>query len=250
LVSETDSNGCIILSMHLTTKWQLVACGLVAHADGVLDGEECDRLMTMVDEEVDGDEYSSWLTAVADADRLRALLDQLEVPSPESHREILEHGWNMSIVDGERCEAENAILEQIADRLGVEPMQLDFWREAWAAAEHDTAEWIAAALGWVLGGGGEPPGEDRSGVRKAVTALPTTDDHRDALVVLGCSAQSREHVVRRLSKLSPRKRRWALARIAPATIGATDESAAHQRFVELAAELGIAASRADALLRA
>jgi tellurite resistance protein len=236
--------------MRLTSKWQLVACGLVAHADDVLDGEECDRLMAMVDEEVDGDEYSSWLTAVGDRERLRAIMSELPPPPADSHRAILEQAWNMSIVDGERCEAESAVLEELAARLGVEPMQLEFWRDAWAAAEHDAAQWIAAALGWVLGGGKACAPEDGTRIRLVVTTLPTADAHREALVGVASDAQSRDDVIRRLSKLSRRKRRWALSRMAPAVSSTDDGGDAQRRYIELAAELGIAASTADALLRA
>jgi hypothetical protein len=238
------------MAISLTSKWRLVASGLVAHADEVLDGEECDRLMAMVDQEVDGDEYSSWLTAVGDPKRLRELMGELDVPPPEDHRAIVEHAWNMSIVDGERCEAENAVIEELAQRLGVDPMQLDFWRDAWAAAEHDTAQLVAAALGWVLGGGDTSPATNVARIRNVVMGLPTTEDHRETLVGLATSAQSREDVVRRLSTLTRRKREWALTLLVPAIAGAPNEADAQRRFVDLAAELGIKASEADALLRA
>lgn len=235
------------MALSLTSQWQLVACGLVAHADGILDGEECDRLMAMVDEQVDGDEYSSWLTAVANRDRLLEILDGLAPPPPESHRNILEQAWHMSIVDGERCDAEEAVIAELAQRLGVEPMQLDFWRDAWTAAEREAAASIAIGLGWVLGGVAH---DDPARVRNVVMGLPTTDDHREALVELATQGSDRDDVVRRLSTLTRRKRRWALACMAPAVSGASNEVDAQRRFVELAAELGTGASEADALLHA
>jgi tellurite resistance protein len=236
------------MSLSLIDQWKLVASGLVAHADGVLDGEECDRLMAAVDEAVEGDDYSDWLTIVGDHERLRQALEALATPPPESHRVILEQAWTMSIVDGQRCEAEHAVIEELASRLGVEPMQLDFWREAWTAGEHETAETVAAALAWVLGGDEAPTDDAR--IRHTIAGLPTTDDHRETLVRLASRATSREHVIRALGGLTRRKRRWALGCIAPAVSGTTHEAEAERRFVELAAELGIPASEADALLRA
>src|SRR5690606_23000467 len=61
-------------SMDLATTWTLTACGLMAHADGVLDGEECDRITAMIEEEVgtDADAYAEWLAVVGDRASLEA----------------------------------------------------------------------------------------------------------------------------------------------------------------------------------
>ena len=58
------------MALSLTTQWTLVASGLVAHADHVLSGEECERLMALVDEEVDGDGYAQWMSIISDRERL------------------------------------------------------------------------------------------------------------------------------------------------------------------------------------
>ena len=110
------------MAVSLTTQWKLVACGLVAHADGVLDGEECDRLMAAVDDAADGDTYSEWLATVADPERLQRVLDELPTPPEESRRAILEQAWTMSIVDGERCDAETA-----AASFGMRNISMTSW---------------------------------------------------------------------------------------------------------------------------
>ena len=40
------------------TEWVLVACGLITHADGTLDGNEAERLMAMVDDRIPEDDYA------------------------------------------------------------------------------------------------------------------------------------------------------------------------------------------------
>lgn len=236
------------MALTLTNKWQLVACGLVTHADGVLDGEECDRLMAMVDGHADGEEYASWLSAVADADRLREILEGLPAPPPEDHREILEQAWRISIVDGDRCDAEMAIIEDLARRIGVESVQLEFWRDAWTRSERETAASMAAALGWILGGGAPLHDDDKARLRNAIMAFPTADDHREALIELASGALERDQAVRGLGTLTRRKRRWALEQLAPVVSGSTGTDVPRQRFIELGAELGVAASEADAML--
>src|SRR5687768_255247 len=86
------------MALSPTSQWTLVACGVMAHADGVLDGEECDRLLAMVEDEADGEEYSDWLAALGDAKRLDQLLEELPPAPAEDHREILENAWTLAIV--------------------------------------------------------------------------------------------------------------------------------------------------------
>jgi hypothetical protein len=235
------------MALSLTTQWMLVASGLVAHADHVLSGEECERLMALVDEEVDGDAYAQWMSIVSDRERLDTMLEGLSPPPPESHRQILEDAWMMAVVDGERVDAELEALQRIATRLKVEPMQLEFWREAWSTSQHAYADTAVAALGLVLGGGGPALPEDDGVIQRFVHGLPTTHEHRAKLTSVGLVPQDGDEVQRRLAALTRTQRRDLVRRLAAATVGAAREGDARERWRTLGKELGIGKDELDRL---
>ncbi len=238
--------------MDLATTWTLTACGLMAHADGVLDGEECDRITAMIEEEVgtDADAYAEWLAVVGDRASLEAKLASLELPPAEQHREILEQVWTLALVDGRRCEAELAMLESLARRLGVEPVQLEFWREAWSSAQEDLAETMAVAVAVVLGQGSLVPSADHPRVRELLSALPYPEDGREGLVARATRSADSSVAVQRLVAWPRRKRVWLLRSLADLVVrGARPERSA-EAFVALAEAVGLDADKGRALLRA
>ncbi len=234
------------MALPLVTQWTLVASGLMAHADHVLAGEECERLMSLVDAQVDGDDYAQWMSTISDRDALETQLAGLPDAPAESHREILEAAWLMAVVDGERAEAEVAELQRIATRLGVESMQLDFWREAWTTAQHAFADTTVAAAGWVLGAGGPVLPDDQATVEQLVHALPTTHEHRDTLIAAGQVTQDREDVERRLRALSKPQRRDLVQRLAEIVGQATRSDEVRERVRALGENSGL---KADDLAR-
>ena len=230
------------------TMWILVTSGLLAHADGVLDGEECELLLARIEDEADPEEYSAWLSTIADVEALRRLMDGLPEPDPQQHRELLRQAWSMAMVDGEQCEAERAALAEIAGRLGVEPVQLDFWREAWDAQARTFASHVAHAMGWVLGGDGPVYVEDRTILRDAVGRLPTTTDHREELLAEASIPASREEVAPQLAALPRPRRVQALRLLAALAAAASRPDETRARLLELAERIGIPQDRAEQLL--
>ncbi|MCA9699376.1 MAG: hypothetical protein KC431_17760, partial [Myxococcales bacterium] len=83
-------------------EWILIACGLIAHADGHLDGNEVERLMSMVDDQIPADEYADWLDLLGDREALEARYAALPEPPASQHRSLLEEAWTMAMVDGTR----------------------------------------------------------------------------------------------------------------------------------------------------
>ena len=226
------------MALSPDTEWVIVSCGLIAHADGVLDGEECERLLTMLDDELDGDAYSEWLGLVSDREGLEQRFEQLPVPAAHLHRDLLEQAWNMAMVDGDRCEAEVEALHKIAAKLGVEGVQLDFWREAWTTSEHNFSEQTALAAARVLGGGQPLVGDDAKLIAALVDVLPTTDEHRDVLreTVPG----EDEGSLGRALAAQPRKARIRLLRlVAPLVVEAVDQAGSRDRFNQFASGAGI-----------
>jgi hypothetical protein len=231
------------MALSSTTQWTLVASGLVAHADHVLSGEECERLMTLIDEEVDGDGYAQWMSIISDRERLATTLEGLPPPPPESHRQILEDAWLMAVVDGERVEAELEVLRRIAQRLQVGASQLDAWREEWSTAQHAYAETSMAALSHVLGGPSLP--EDDGVIERFVHSLPTTHEHRAKLVAAGLEQQAPGDLQGRLHALARSQRRDVVRRLASAAASATRRDEAHERWRALGRDLGLSSEELD-----
>lgn len=228
------------MALSLVTQWTLVASGLMAHADRVVSGEECERLMTLVDEEADGDAYAEWLTIVSDPQGLETMLEELSPPPADSHRQILEDAWLMAVVDGERVEEEQRTLERIATQLGVQPLQLELWRKAWTTAQQSFAQSATMALCWVLGGGEPVAEEDRAAVESFVHGLPTTHEHRAQLSSVELAPpEHEEEVERRLRALHPAQRRDVVQRLAAASAGATHHEEATERWTALGRALGL-----------
>lgn len=217
-------------------QWSLICGGLVAHADGVLDGAECERLMAVLEsvDEVGGDEYAEWVSAIGDPKRLEELLEVLEPPGAESHRELLESAWVMAVVDGTRTPEERAMIERIADRLGVESVQLEYWREAWTTAEQEFATAVAAALSYALGGGALVASRERGAVEDTLWATPCEQALRERMIGRAMSPVSRDDAARDLSGLSRSRRVGALQRTVSAIRRSSEREAAQARLVDLA----------------
>jgi Tellurite resistance protein TerB len=235
------------MALSITTQWTLVASGLMAHADQVMSGPECERLMALVDEAADGDDYAQWMSIISEPPRLKAMLDELPLPPPDSRRKILEDAWLMAVVDGQRVAAEVAVLERIAAQFEVEPVQLEFWREAWTTAQHAQAAAATAALGYVLGGGAPVLPEDESVVDAFVHALPTTNEHRGQLVAAGLVPQTLDDVERRLRALGRPQRRDLVRRLAGAVADARRADDARERWRALGHDLGLSDEELDRL---
>lgn len=229
------------------TEWTIAACGLIAHADGVLDGQECERLLAMIDDEIDESVYSDWLAMIGDVAALTAKLDSLPPPSEERHREVLESAWTMAMVDGERAEAETRVLAGLAERLGVESVQLDFWHEAWTKSERDFARITAEATCAVLGGGGPVPTAHRGAYDELVQRLPTTDDHRQELHAQASISGEVDPVARELAQ-KPRSLRKRLAKTIAPLVAAAGEAAA-ERYTTLGTTAGLSARECGKILQ-
>ncbi|MBL4685228.1 MAG: hypothetical protein JKY37_11605 [Nannocystaceae bacterium] len=231
------------MTLSLASQWKLVAAGLMAHADEVIVGEECERLMVLVEEEVDGDEYGEWLSIVSDPDKLRTTLASLAPLPAADHRAVLEEAWMMAVIDGVRHPQEIAMLETLGETLGVESVQLEFWREAWAQAQNDRAETTVRTLATLLAS--HDPAARTSVMDTVLFELPTTTEHRDALAVIAKLPQTRADVVQRTMALSKTLRYDVVARVANAIAGVDNAEQAQTELRSIATEAGLSEEAFD-----
>jgi len=225
-------------------QWTLVCGGLVAHSDGVLDGEECERLMAVLElaDDLDSDEYATWMSVVSDAAQLQELFDSLPVPAPEHHRDLLEQAWVMAVADGRRTQEEIDTLDRIAARFGVESVQLEFWRDAWTQAEADLAAAVAQSLGAVLGGGDTAAADDRGPIEEALWRTPCEESDRERLVGVAMAPQDLEASSRAILALPRPRRLIALHRLIEAAKASSRPEAALGRVRDLAQRIDVPAS--------
>lgn len=223
------------------TEWILIVCGLIAHADGVLDGNEVERLMGMVDDLIPEDDYGDWLGLIGDKAALDARYAEMPNPPEAQHRMILEEAWTMAMVDGERDAAELVVLARIAERFGVEPMQLEFWREAWTSAEQEFSIRVAELAMWCLAGGEALFEDDHSPYLDVMERLPTSSEERLRLGELATAppANDAETLGRALAALPRTRRNHAFAFVVPLVRFAVERDAAKERFEEVGRKAGL-----------
>lgn len=230
-------------------EWILVSCGLIAHADGVMDGEECGRLMRWLDDGMDDGDYTEWLVRLGDKLELQVRLAELPTLDPDEREPVLREAWAMAMVDGERCDAELRVLRQIAEQMGIDREALDAEQAQWVEEERVFARAVAGAAAGVLGGG-QPLGDDAIEVFKSVLlALPTVDSERETLASLATEPLDENRVLEDLQAMP-----GPVVGRAMRVVGsfATDHrigSAAKTRFEALAGMLGFTPEQTGAMLR-
>jgi tellurite resistance protein len=213
------------MALSVQTQWTLVASGLIAHADEVMAGEECERLMTMLDERADADEYTAWFELVSDPDKLFAKLETLPALPEAHHREVLEEAWLMAAADGKRLPEEAEMLGRVARKLGVESVQLDFWRDAWTATQNAMCEVATAATVACLVGGRSATAADREAAQRVWELLPVTEDQHAALQRVLTASHTHDDAARQLQALGRPQRKATLRAVATVIAEAGDDEA-------------------------
>src|SRR5690554_3936198 len=228
------------MAVSLETEWLLVACGLIAHADDVLDGNEVERLMTIVDDRIPEDDYAEWLGIIGDKAQLEARYAALPDPPADQHRALLEEAWTMAMVDGSRDIEELLVLTRIAERLGVEPVQLEFWREAWTQNEQEFATCVAELAALSLGGGEPLFEDDLSPFLDLIERLPTSSEERERLRDVATTPRSDVAVLTRTLAGMPRSRRiLAFGLVAPLVSDSVQPEPARERFADVGRTAGL-----------
>ncbi|PRQ07963.1 tellurite resistance TerB family protein [Enhygromyxa salina] len=218
------------------TEWVLIASGLIAHADDELDGNEVERLMAIIDEQIPEEDYSDWLSLIGDKARLEAHYAALPDPPEAQHRVVLEQAWTMAMVDGDRSAAELVVLARIAERFGVEPMQLEFWRAAWTEAEQELAIRVAELAVVCLSNDDSLDEDDHSPFLDLIERLPTSHDERERLGALATQPPVDSAELARALAAMPRARRLqAFTLVAPLI----QADAARARYIDIAKTAGL-----------
>lgn len=242
------------MPLSLELEWTLVACGLVALADGVLKGGEAGKVLDKVHALVAPEEQDDWIDDISSRDGLERRLASLAVPPPESHEHILRQGWGIALVDGEGSVDEARVLEQIGERLGRPRDEVATWRKLWTSEAVENASHVAgfAALHLHRRAAASPqpghlPGpEDREAFVRLLARLPLSEPRRQRLLKLLDEAGSIEDLGNALLWLGPERRDAVLQEIASYIRTSGAGQLGRQLFLALAARMAV---RDDLALR-
>lgn len=230
-------------------EWIIVACGLVAHADGELKDGECELILALLDERLSDGEHSRWLDLLGDREALRRTFAELPPPLPLFTEATLEKAWAMALADGEASPAEIAVMEEIAGQLGVSARELTGWRRQWSEQAAELAEHIAAFAAMMIHHDGVLDPDEVDQYRALLGRLPVAPERREQLAEENLAqSPTLDHVGARLAAL-PRERRFAVLRaIAPLVSASSRPELGRDFFLDLAAFAAIPREQALRLL--
>lgn len=225
-------------------EWTLVACGLVAHADGILEIGEWDQVLWMVDERLSEADAAGWLEVLADRERLRATFARMTPPPPLFTETILERAWRMALADGKGSDEEAAVHDEIAAALGADPTEVARWRDRWLDRAQRRAELVAAFAAVLANTDGVADSGERATYDDLLASLPFADGRREAAAALVDAPPAFDDVAARLAGLDPEERGITLLSLVPIVRASFHGDAEREAFVSLATR--VALSRADA----
>lgn len=222
------------MDAQIASEWILIISGLIAHADGVLEYEECERLLSMLDEEeVDEETYSAWVSNIGDLEFLEERFLALPKPEGEAVFVGLREAWLMAVADGERSESEDRVLADVAARFGVDAATLAERRAAWGAFELEFAEVVAELAVAILGDGSPVSEKGRGAFRELAEHLPTEGEHKDEIIAMAVVPVTMDAALRKIEGLGRRAAIRSLRFVSQVVSTHDDPAEARGRFGRL-----------------
>ncbi|MGB1275080.1 MAG: hypothetical protein ACPG77_04965, partial [Nannocystaceae bacterium] len=130
-------------------RWTIICCGLIAHADDIVEMGEWDAVMRMVPGSLSREQRNQWLAVLSDQERLEQEFETLtEVPEGFA-KQLLWRSWQVALADGAGSDIEESQHDRIAVRIGVTLEQVVGWRQAWTE-EASTYARVAVGLASVF----------------------------------------------------------------------------------------------------
>lgn len=229
-------------------EWTLAACGLIAHADGILEAGEWDRVLWMLDDRVGDEDASTWVALLADRDRLSAHIDGLAPPMPFFCEPILEKAWRMALADGEGSEQEAAVHDELAAKLGIDTSEAAQLRQRWLQQAYRRSELVAGFAAILANLDGHLEVSEVAQLDALIERLPAPAGRRGALAALRDAPPPLERIVGELTAMDPEERGIALLALVPLVQASAGGDRERALFVDVATKLAISSDEIERML--
>ncbi len=229
-------------------EWVLVGCGLIAHADDILEVGEWDQILRIVDARLADDEAERWLDLLMDRAALEKRFAELPPPLPTFSEELLDHCWRMALADGNGSEVEAAVHDRIADKLGVDGDQAAQLRETWTRKAADRAEIVVSFAAAMANLDGQLDSAEAVAFDSLVERLPLPVHRRVDLAGILYAAPGLDEVADKLRQMAIGDREAVLFELAPLVNASARGERERKAYLELAGLAAVPRDRAEKLL--
>jgi DnaJ-domain-containing protein 1 len=229
-------------------EWILVACGMIAHADDMLEFGEWDQILRLIDANVEDEQLQPWLDMLGDRPALEKRFAELDPPLPFFAEQLLEAAWRMALADGSGSEIEAAVHDRIAEKIGIDLEQAKSWRDRWTAQAATRAELVVGFAAALANLDGRMDSAEASQFDSLLERMPVTVARRLELQMLLYNPPKLDDLGRRLAALEPDERESVLYEIAPLVLASERGEREKAVFFELAELAAVPRDRAVDLL--
>ncbi len=228
-------------------EWTLVACGLIAHADDMLEFGEWDEILRLVDGNIDDDDLQPWLDTLGSRPALEQRFTELAPPLPFFAEELLEKAWRMALADGSGTEVEAAVHDRIAEKLGVSADHAAELRTTWTRSAAERAELIIAFAAALANVDGRMENAEAAQFDSLLERMPVSLARRVELAELLYQPPPLEQLGAKLATLDERARESVLHEIA-ALVRASNGAREREAFSRLAELSALPVERVEKML--
>jgi tellurite resistance protein len=230
-------------------EWTLVACGLIAHADDMLEFGEWEQILRLIDASVDDEGLQPWLDMLGDRRALEKRFAELDPPLPFFAEELLERAWQMALADGSGTEVEAEVHDRLADKLGVSTEHASELRKTWTREAGERAELVVAFAAALANLDGRMDSAEAAQFDSLLERMPVSVARRVELAALLYAPPDLAELGRRLGGLGEDARETVLQEIAVLVDASSDGTRERAVFFELAERAAIPRERAERMLR-
>lgn len=227
----------------------MVACGLIAHADDVLEVGEWDKIVAMVDARLSEEASGEWLTLLMDRAALEKRFAEIAPPLPAFAEELLEQCWSMALADGHGSEVEAEVHDRIAERCGISAEQAAQWRKTWTEQATVRAEIVIGFAAGLANIDGRMDAEEAVAFDALLQTLPLSDGQRLEASQALFDPPSLDAVAERLVALDLAAREAVFADLGPMVGASHRGEREREAYFTLAERAAIPRNRAESLLR-